>query len=382
MPRAMRSVSANMKQKNHRVMLQFPAHDRWSRPSSDSRRWLPPVSPTAVDLVQALIVEKEIRLCSRLYRFHEFRPNRRLHLPSQVSSGSGEDDSGRRHVYANGAEEIKSHPFFYGIPWDTMHSLTPPFVPRFKENQSITKYFEDEKDICASESSPHGSSSLQQSGNCPPFPDLGQRQSNFAQAANGIDNRRSEYEVRHRLGRHWEQWRPGDLTPEKKQLNIEDWEDEELQRMKCEAGPYWEQWKRQRMLELEAARGIATDGGLEAEPNVAVNKSEPLSLTPDQIHEVKHWLGGINAPLKNAKQKKRARDKALRDPVVGRKVLELRKKGAFLGYTYRRIKPMGWEELDRYPYGFVGSGCGLDGAKQRNRARPKRASIIPVVAAT
>ncbi|KAF2195667.1 kinase-like protein [Zopfia rhizophila CBS 207.26] len=36
------------------------------------------------------------------------------------------------------------------------------------------------------------------------------------------------------------------------------------------------------------------------------------------------------------KEKKRPRDKLLRDPQVGRTVLEIRKKGAFMGYTYRR----------------------------------------------
>jgi hypothetical protein len=35
-------------------------------------------------------------------------------------------------------------------------------------------------------------------------------------------------------------------------------------------------------------------------------------------------------------EKKRPRDKLLRDPEVGRTVLEIRKKGAFVGYTYRR----------------------------------------------
>lgn len=35
---------------------------------------------------------------------------------------------------------------------------------------------------------------------------------------------------------------------------------------------------------------------------------------------------------------KRARDKLLRDPVVGKAVMQERKKGAFLGYTYRRPK--------------------------------------------
>ncbi|KAK2766295.1 hypothetical protein FQN54_007812 [Arachnomyces sp. PD_36] len=38
------------------------------------------------------------------------------------------------------------------------------------------------------------------------------------------------------------------------------------------------------------------------------------------------------------KEKKRPRDKILRDEEVGKKVLDIRKKGAFLGYTYRRPK--------------------------------------------
>ena len=38
------------------------------------------------------------------------------------------------------------------------------------------------------------------------------------------------------------------------------------------------------------------------------------------------------------KEKKRPRDKLLRDKQVGRQVLEMRKQGAFIGYTYRRPK--------------------------------------------
>jgi protein-serine/threonine kinase len=39
------------------------------------------------------------------------------------------------------------------------------------------------------------------------------------------------------------------------------------------------------------------------------------------------------------KEKKRPRDKLLRDRDFAPEVLELRKKGAFLGYAYRRFKP-------------------------------------------
>lgn len=49
-----------------------------------------------------------------------------------------------------------------------------------------------------------------------------------------------------------------------------------------------------------------------------------------------------NVP-KNGKPKraqKRARDKILRDPAIGKTALDLRKKGAFVGYTYRRPTPV------------------------------------------
>lgn len=41
---------------------------------------------------------------------------------------------------------------------------------------------------------------------------------------------------------------------------------------------------------------------------------------------------------KKKKEKKRPRDKILRDETIGRQALNLRKRGAFLGYTYRRPK--------------------------------------------
>jgi hypothetical protein len=47
----------------------------------------------------------------------------------------------------------------------------------------------------------------------------------------------------------------------------------------------------------------------------------------------------IKTPLKvykRKKEKKRPRDKILRDEAVGKTVMDIRKRGAFLGYTYRR----------------------------------------------
>ena len=57
---------------------------------------------------------------------------------------------------------------------------------------------------------------------------------------------------------------------------------------------------------------------------------------------------GDRAEPARVKEKKRPRDKVLRDKDIGRKVLELRKKGAFLGYTYRRPRlPIFEEERGR-----------------------------------
>ncbi|KAL1847934.1 hypothetical protein Plec18170_008347 [Paecilomyces lecythidis] len=51
---------------------------------------------------------------------------------------------------------------------------------------------------------------------------------------------------------------------------------------------------------------------------------------------------------KKKKEKKRPRDKILRDDAVGKTVLNIRKRGAFLGYTYRRPKAvMAALELER-----------------------------------
>jgi protein-serine/threonine kinase len=56
------------------------------------------------------------------------------------------------------------------------------------------------------------------------------------------------------------------------------------------------------------------------------------------------------------KEKKRPRDRLLRDPQVGRTVLEIRKRGAFVGYTYRRPRFTLPELEDRIATRMAGMG--------------------------
>lgn len=105
-------------------------------------------------------------------------------------------------------------------------------------------------------------------------------------------------------------------------------------------------------------------------PNVPVKPRASDQARVTQVDGAEGSLGAAAAPAANAekkaappppppnkkgKEKKRPRDRVLRDKEVGRKVLELRKKGAFLGYTYRRYSA-GWDEEERGRAGVVGRG--------------------------
>ncbi|KAK0947053.1 hypothetical protein LTR29_001636 [Friedmanniomyces endolithicus] len=263
---------------HHRSTLQFPIHERWSRPASDARRLLPPPSDAVTDLLQAILTDKEVRMSSRQYRHSEARLGRRLSTASHNPLA--------KYVYANGADEIKAHKFFHGIPWSQMHLMQPPFVPRVKENQSITKYFEDEKDIVTDDSSS--------------FMSIKER----LELQSEVD----DASAKAALGTHFERWKAERVEKQKYELGLEECSDAELRRIKEHFGADYEKWKADRA---------------------------------QQVYEERVQHGIDPRGLKGKKEKKRARDKLLRDPVVGKKVMEIRKRGAFFGYSYRRPKVLG-----------------------------------------
>lgn len=169
-----------------------------------------------------------------------------------------------------------------------MHLTPPPFVPRVHENQSITKYFEDENDILSEDSS------------------------SFVSMKAKIDSHTSDDQLRSIMGHHFDKWNAERRQRDKVELGMQDFPDDHFDHIKMNFGPRYEHWKAMRILKV---RNIRLQQGLDPDAVVAA------------------------AMKKTGKEKKRPRDKMLRDPEVGRKVLELRKKGAFLGYTYRRPKP-------------------------------------------
>ena len=86
--------------------------------------------------------------------------------------------------------------------------------------------------------------------------------------------------------------------------------------------------------------------------------------------EQKEYLKGFVKHY-GRKEKKRPRDRLLRDKDMAPKVLELRKKGAFLGYTYRRYRP----RKDRRGSSRQGSAVVGSGSAKRTVWHRARLSI-------
>jgi protein-serine/threonine kinase len=217
-----------------------------------------------------LLRGKDHRLGSAAHGPNVFRHLRRHHNNSDPS-----------FVVSGDAEEIKAHPFFKSIRWDTLHRSKPPFIPEPVED--IAMYFEHEDTFVN---------------------DAGTRYMSLREKASPQVEPRI---TRRLLGPHYERWKAEQQEIEKVQMGIETWTDDNLERCKREKGDKWNAFKQAR-IERTRARKIQ-DG-----------------RDPDL--EVRQILG-------TRPRRTRAKDIMLRDVRFGERVLERRKRGAFLGYTYR-----------------------------------------------
>ncbi|PVI00081.1 Serine/threonine-protein kinase-like protein cbk1 [Periconia macrospinosa] len=223
---------------DHRNCLRFPSEQRFARPNID-RVPLKPVSHTAINLISRLLDDRQDRISSKRYRENDRTLQDRYIWTSRQMRNA---PCVGQIVFPGDAEDIKNHPFFRNISWPTLHLTRPPLIPRIRNGQPITKYFDDEAEII--------SDSDHLDSNSDPI-------KHFAA-----------------------------LTA--------------------------------------AAAAISP---LPSTKTGSHGNSLAATATPTKQKKHKH---------QRKKEKKRPRDKLLRDPKVGRTVLEIRKKGAFMGYTYRR----------------------------------------------
>lgn len=194
----------------------------------------------------------------------------------------------RTHAYkpkfvdANDSQEIKAHAYFKSIDWARLPFETPPFEPLITEDQDAAKYFENEAHILEGYSS------------------------SFISLKEKLSPHSTMREIKDIIGRHFDQYLAEDPEIEKIRLALENIP--EIENAKLYYGPGYDVWRARRI------------------NDVARWKREEGINPEDEIR------GLLRAKLERRKPK----DKLLADRFEGRQVMELRKKQAFLGYTYRR----------------------------------------------
>jgi len=106
----------------------------------------PVISRRCMDLIASLICDREHRLSSNRYRAREGGVEHPPMPPGKTRMRSRSRDQKGRAVYPHDAEDIKAHKWFRDIPWEQLHLITPPFVPRITSVED-THYFDEEEPI-------------------------------------------------------------------------------------------------------------------------------------------------------------------------------------------------------------------------------------------
>ena len=228
----------------------------------------PAPSETAINLMKLLLREQDRRLGSAAYTRCRYPKRHRSAPESSV-------------VAADDAEEIKAHPFFSTIHWESLHRSRPPFVPEAVED--VAMYFEPEDNLING---------------------IGTSYMSLREKA---DPKAKPWVNQQLMGPYYERWVAEQRAIEKFRMGFPRWTDKYFEACKKEYGDHWEGFKRHRINETR---------------NAKLRRGIDLDVEVNQIF----GMGG-RAP--------RPKDIILRDPRWKDRVLERRKVGAFLGYTYR-----------------------------------------------
>lgn len=321
---------------NHRSNFSFP-----SRPFVSSR---------CQHLIACLVQEKETRLCSRRYQFRDAQ-QRTYQSPSIRASKANQPEFASRFVFPYDAEDIKAHKWFKGVPWEKLHELDPPFVPMIRSPDD-TQYFDEEEPVTdLSESEDEEDLVLPPSElpSCPTNLDT-------AIGRDGADD----------LGLNC-------ATP--REVNSDPSSASTVNHVQQPVSPDSEQPLLVASCKHDTQGAITSDAATLKVPNVQPSNkragreahlAEVLRPFDRSIQDaVRSWLAvpydslrlrnfelqvdiepGLRSSQRDTlkalarvygrKEKKRPRDRLLRDPSTKRAVLEERKKTAFLGYDWRR----------------------------------------------
>ncbi|KAL2264383.1 hypothetical protein VTK26DRAFT_4851 [Humicola hyalothermophila] len=113
----------------------------------------PPVSRRCQHLMASLITDRERRLCSKRYRMKDSMPSASSSPSSSCLVNANPyprpqaaRDFAGRYVFPYDAEDIKAHKWFRSIPWERLHELDPPLVPKLSSVDD-TRYFDEDGSV-------------------------------------------------------------------------------------------------------------------------------------------------------------------------------------------------------------------------------------------
>lgn len=252
----------------HKHTLKFPECQPTRQPSR-----------AAMNFMQSLLVEKEKRLCSRKYELNDFTKRLVGGQSMRLTADKSSTCYSGHFVYPDDAEDLKRHPYFRNIRWESMLERRPPFVPRVR-GWADTKYFDEEQPISDNDS--------RSSCEDDPVDDADNVSNGEAPSPAKPGSKASHH--------HHEDQHIVPSTALKLNANTQ------AAAMATVTGP-----------PIQLDQGCAADG---------VEIIDDGNAKP--------------ASKKKRKEKKRPRDKILRDPESGKTALKMREKGAFLGYAYAK----------------------------------------------
>ncbi|ERT03103.1 AGC/NDR/NDR protein kinase [Sporothrix schenckii ATCC 58251] len=248
------------------------------------------------------------RLCSKRYRLKDTAISELERLDSRDGStvmtdnGSTTSRDGfglaagrsiaRQYVFPYDAEDIKAHKFFKGLPWERLYMMPPPFVPKLR-TEDDTQYFDDsfksDTDGSSESASEADKNEAARAPSPPPkdddFMEKDYAAKNKKEMADRIDEALQGFDV-----------------------NIQ------MRALTWVATPF----DSSRLKAIEAEIGQLVALGL------------PMADGEALIRFVAKF---------GKKERKRPRDRLLRNAKTKKISMELRKRNAFLGYTWRRMNP-------------------------------------------
>lgn len=321
----------------HRSTLCFP----------DDQYGFPSIGSEVLDLMRRLLREKEERLSSPKYYLNDYaysqaQDGNTYHIYGLADKASKNYQG--KHVYSDDADDIKAHPWFKNIDWTQIHKKKPPFIPKVKDWED-TRYFDNDETISdvsssSSEGNEEEAAASMNKENMPGTRDM----------EGGLPDYKNTF-----------------LSPANMDYRI--------------SGHHAED---QHIVPSQTRE--ADDITRNHNPNVlhAAAKAKPQEVGPIVAAQTQPIGGALMPPLvpegvrvkKPKKEKKRPRDKILRDPSTATIAMDIRRQGAFWGYGYRRPKGI-QSVLDKVEAEAKAEKMsGISGGDRVVKADPRRDSAI------